>query len=74
MAIESLIDRSARAAKYLLAVPPTDRGKSDTLNKRYPTLYETGADTATLEFEVPNDVDGQPDWRIYRVNAPVPAG
>lgn len=70
--VRILNDPSARGAKYLLAVPPTGRGKSDTLNKRYPTLYDTGADIATLEFEVPNDGDGQPDWRIYRVNEPVP--
>jgi hypothetical protein len=23
---------------------------------------------ATLELEIPNDGDGQPDWRLYRVN------
>jgi hypothetical protein len=31
-------------------------------------LYNTGADVATLELEIPNDGDGQPDWRLYRVN------
>lgn len=41
---------------------------SDALNLRYPTLYETGADIATLELEIPNDGDSQPDWRLYRVN------
>ena len=71
--VRILNDPSNRGAKYLLAVPPTGRGTSDTLNKRYPTLYDTGADIATLELEVPNDGDGQPDWRIYRVNEP-PAG
>ena len=48
--------------KYLLAVPPVGRG---------PTLYETGADIATLELEIPNDGDNQPTWRLYRVNEPV---
>jgi hypothetical protein len=57
--------------KYLLAVPPTGRGVADALNRRYPTLYETGADIATLELEVPNDGDSQPNWRLYRVNDPV---
>lgn len=71
--VRILNDPSARGAKYLLAVPPTGRGKSDTLNKRYPTLYDTGADIATLELEIPNDGDGQPDWRLYRVNEPTGA-
>jgi len=57
--------------KYLLAVPPVGRGASDALNLRYPTLYETGADIATLELEVANDGDSQPMWRLYRVNEPV---
>ena len=70
--VRILNDPTNRGARYLLAVPPTGRGKSDTLNKRYPTLYDNGADVATLELEVPNDGDGQPDWRIYRVNDPVP--
>lgn len=69
--VRILNDPSVRGAKYLLAVPPTGRGKSDTLNKRYPTLYDTGADIATLELDVPNDGDGQPNWRLYRVSEPV---
>jgi hypothetical protein len=57
--------------RYLLAVPPVGRGLSDALNLRYPTLYETGADIATLQVEIPNDGDSQPNWRLYRVNEPV---
>jgi hypothetical protein len=57
--------------RYLLAVPPSGRGRSDALNLRYPTLYDTGADVATLELEIPNDGDNQPTWRLYRVNEPV---
>jgi hypothetical protein len=60
--------------KYLLSVPTTGRGASDALNLRYPTLYETGADIATLELEIPNSGDGQPNWRLYRVNDAVGAG
>jgi hypothetical protein len=60
--------------EYMLAVPPTGRGTSDALNLRYPTLYDTGADVATLELEVPNSGDGQPNWRLYRVNEALPAG
>jgi hypothetical protein len=65
-----LNDPSGHGIRYLLAVPPDGRGKSDALNQRYPTLYETGADIATLELEIPNDGDSQPDWRLYRVAEP----
>lgn len=58
--------------EYLLAVPMEGRGVADALNLRYPTLYDTGADVATLELEIPNDGDSQPNWRLYRVNEPVP--
>lgn len=58
--------------RYLLAVPPEGRGAADALNLRYPTLYDTGADVATLELSIPNDGDSQPDWRLYRVNEPAP--
>lgn len=68
---ELLNDPTANGVRYLLAVPATGRGTSDALNVRYPTLYDTGAEVATLELEVPNDGDGQPDWRLYRVNEPV---
>jgi hypothetical protein len=46
---------------------------SDALNLPYPTLYDTGADVATLELEIPNDGDSQPDWRLYRVLEAVPS-
>ncbi len=65
-----LNEPSANGVKYLLAVPAEGRGISDALNQRYPTLYETGADVATLELEIPNDGDSQPDWRLYRVAEP----
>jgi hypothetical protein len=63
-----LNDPQNNGVHYLLAVPPTGRGLSDALNVRYPTLYDTGADIATLELEIPNDGDSQPNWRLYRVN------
>lgn len=66
-----LNDPENNGVEYLLAVPPTGRGISDALNVRYPTLYETGADIATLELEIPNDGDSQPTWRLYRVNEPI---
>jgi hypothetical protein len=68
--VKLLNNPSAYGIKYLLAVPPTGRGVSDALNQRYPTLYDTGSDVATLELEIPNDGDSQPDWRLYRVNEP----
>ncbi len=71
---ELLNDPTANGVRYLLAVPPTGRGSSDALNLRYPTLYETGAEVATLELEIPNDGDGQPDWRLYRVAEPSNSG
>jgi hypothetical protein len=71
--VKLLNDPSAFGIKYLLAVPNTGRGVSDALNLRYPTLYETGAEVATLELEIPNDGDNQPDWRLYRVNEPTAA-
>ncbi|WP_242453793.1 ABC transporter [Mycolicibacterium sp. P9-64] len=66
-----LNDPQNNGVRYLLAVPPTGRGISDALNVRYPTLYDTGADIATLELEIPNDGDSQPTWRLYRVNEPL---
>jgi hypothetical protein len=71
---ELLNDPSDNGVRYLLSVPPVGRGTSDALNLRYPTLYETGAEVATLELEIPNDGDGQPDWRLYRVDQPTGSG
>ncbi|GAB0105778.1 glycosyltransferase family 39 protein [Nocardia sp. JMUB6875] len=56
-----------RGVKYILSVPNTGRGTSDAVNRRYPTMYENGAQIATLELEIPNDGAGQPNWRLYRV-------
>ncbi|WP_109332920.1 ArnT family glycosyltransferase [Rhodococcus oxybenzonivorans] len=64
----SVLNRPAEhGVQFLLAVPNSGRGESDAVNRRYPTLYETGADIATLELEVPNDGQDQPTWRLYRV-------
>jgi hypothetical protein len=70
--VRILNDPAAARIRYLLAVPVTGRGVSDALNRRYPTLYDSGADISTLELEIPNDGDGQPNWRLFRVNDPVP--
>jgi hypothetical protein len=42
------------------------RGTSDALNRRYPTLYETGGAVATVELEVPNNAKDQPAWRLVK--------
>ncbi|BBY79982.1 ABC transporter [Mycolicibacterium pulveris] len=69
----ALNEPTAHGVKYLLAVPRAGRGTADALNLRYPTLYDTGADLATLELEIPNNGDSQPDWRLYRVHDVSPA-
>ncbi|WP_193046211.1 ArnT family glycosyltransferase [Mycolicibacterium baixiangningiae] len=70
--VRLLNDPSGRGVRYLLAVPNTGRGVADALNLRYPTLYETGSDVATLELEIPNQGENQPTYRLYRVNEPLP--
>ncbi|MCX5042043.1 glycosyltransferase family 39 protein [Aldersonia sp. NBC_00410] len=62
-----LDDPAANGVKYILAVPNTDRGTSDAVNLRYPTIYDNGSDVAALELEIPNDGADLPTWRLYRV-------
>lgn len=62
-----LNDPAAYGVRYILSVPPTGRGTSDAVNRRYPTLYENGAQLATLDIEVPNSGLDQPMWRVWRV-------
>ena len=69
--VAMLNDPTANRVHYMLAVPNKGRGAADALNQRYPTLYQTGSDVATLELEVPNAGKDQPVWRLYRVNDPV---
>jgi hypothetical protein len=57
----------AHKVRYILTVPPTGRGASDAVNRRYPTIYDNGAEISTLEIEIPNDGANQPPWRLYRV-------
>ncbi|WP_006245120.1 hypothetical protein [Mycolicibacterium tusciae] len=70
----ALNEPALHGIKYMLAIPREGRGTADALNLRFPTLYDTGADIATLELEVPNNGDSQPDWRLYRVNEISPEG
>lgn len=64
-----LNDPLARGVRYVLTVPDEGRGTSDAVNRRYPSLYEDGADgLAALVLEVPNDGGSGPTaWRLYRV-------
>lgn len=65
-----LNDPATAGIQYLLTVPPSGRGVSDALNRRYPSLYADGAGISLLELEVPNDGADQPGWRIYRIMPP----
>ncbi|WP_066908432.1 glycosyltransferase family 39 protein [Millisia brevis] len=57
---------AAHGVQYLLTVPPSGRGETDALNRRYPTVYNDGARIGVLALEAPNDGADLPDWRIYR--------
>lgn len=52
--------------QYLLTVDSNGRGAFDALNRRFPTIYETGAKQGGLELEAINDGAG-PNWRLYRM-------
>ena len=62
-----LNDPAEAGVRLMLTVPNTGRGESDALNRRYPTVWDNGAEVGTLVVEVPNDGADQPTWRIYRV-------
>lgn len=64
---EILNDPGSAGVRYLLTVPNEGRGVSDAINRRYPTIYDNGADLYSLVLEVPNTGADQPDWRLYRV-------
>lgn len=66
--VKMLNDPAGNGVRYLLTVPRDGRGIADAINERYPTIYDTGAEIATLEAEIRNDGDNQPVWRLYRVN------
>lgn len=58
---------AASGVRYILVHSEEGRGALDPINLRYPGIYETGSHIATLELEFPNQGEGQPDWRLYRV-------
>jgi hypothetical protein len=64
----TVLNRPAQSGvRYLLVHPAEGRGALDPINLRYPDIYETGSRIATLELEFPNQGEGQPDWRLYRM-------
>lgn len=65
--VSVLSDPAAHDVKYLLTVPNEGRGTSDAINRRYPTVYENGAQISMLDLDIANDGADQPDWRLYRV-------
>ena len=67
--VRDLNDPSEYGIRYLLVVPDTGRGTADAVNRRYPTMYETGSDVAHLVFVVPQSAANQWPWRLYQVNA-----
>ena len=64
-----LNDPAGHHVQYLLTVPNTGRGTSDAINRRYPTIYDNGAQISTLALEIPSSGTGQPTYRLYRVTA-----
>jgi hypothetical protein len=54
-------------ARYLLVPAPVDNGVLDAINRRYPTLWKTGAGIATLSLSFPSSVEGVPAWRLYQL-------
>ncbi|MDI9915064.1 phospholipid carrier-dependent glycosyltransferase [Rhodococcus sp. IEGM 1379] len=74
--VRILNNPSEFGVEYILSVPNTGRGTSDAINRRYPTMYETGAGgVGALVLEVPNDGGMDPSsWRLYRVTGNQQAG
>ena len=63
-----LNDPARGGVQLMLTVPNTGRGRSDALNRRYPTIWDNGAQVGRLSVEVPNAGADQPTWRLYRVS------
>ena len=59
-----LNDPASHGVRYLLGAANRTRPVRRTQPALPMTLYETGADVATLETKVPNDGDSQPDWQL----------
>lgn len=71
-----LDDPAGHGVQYILAVPNTKRGVADAVNRRYPTMFETGSGgVGALVLEMHNDGGTEPDmWRLYRVTGQLTPG
>lgn len=58
---------AARGVQYIVSPRPSGFGRLDAINIRYPTLWEDGAQIATLTMTVVGP-DGTPQFRLYRVS------
>ena len=63
-----LNDPGRYGVRYLLAVPDEGRGTSDAINRRYPTMYDTGSSIAHLVLGIPQTGADQLPWRLYAVD------
>jgi hypothetical protein len=66
--IPALNDPVAYGVKYILVSPPSANAGADLTNKRYPTLYRTGAGIATLTISVSSKA--WLTWRLYKITYP----
>lgn len=71
-----LDDPAGHGVRYILAVPNTKRGVADAVNRRYPTMFDTGSGgVGALVLEMRNDGGTEPEmWRLYRVTGPLTPG
>ncbi|QBJ98672.1 ABC transporter [Rhodococcus sp. ABRD24] len=71
-----LDDPAGHGVQYILAVPNTKRGIADAVNRRYPTMFETGSGgVGALVLEMRNDGGTEPEmWRLYRVTGQLTPG
>ncbi|WP_336881349.1 ABC transporter [Rhodococcus globerulus] len=67
--VKILNNPSESGVEYILTVPNEERGVADAINRRYPTMYETGSGgIGALVIEVENDGGTvPPNWRLYRL-------
>lgn len=71
-----LDDPAGHGVQYILAVPNAKRGVADAVNRRYPTMFETGSGgVGALVLEMRNDGGTEPEmWRLYRVTGQLRPG
>lgn len=66
----ALDDPASAGIRYVLVPPPHSiLGALDAVNRAYPSLYDTGADVATLVHRFTDSSDAHYDWKLYRVAA-----